>query len=36
MPIKMEAAEGQASIHGALFELEVESGRCLRIERIRA
>jgi metallophosphoesterase (TIGR00282 family) len=36
MPIKMESAEGPASISGALFELDAESGRCLRVERIRA
>jgi len=36
MPIKMESAEGPASISGALFEIEAGTGRCLRIERIRA
>jgi metallophosphoesterase (TIGR00282 family) len=36
MPIKMESAEGEASIKGALFSIDRESRRCLSIERIRA
>jgi metallophosphoesterase (TIGR00282 family) len=36
MPIKMESAEGPASISGVLFEIDTESRRCIRIERIRA
>jgi metallophosphoesterase (TIGR00282 family) len=36
MPIKMESAEGDASICGALFTIDRESGRCLRVERIKA
>jgi metallophosphoesterase (TIGR00282 family) len=36
MPIKMETADSEASISGALFELDSESGRCLRVERVRA
>ena len=36
MPIKMESAEGPATIRGALFELDAESGRCLKVERVLA
>jgi metallophosphoesterase (TIGR00282 family) len=36
MPIKMESAEGPASISAVAFEIERESGRCLGIERVRA
>jgi metallophosphoesterase (TIGR00282 family) len=36
MPIKMESAEGEAEIFGALFSIDAESGRCLGVERIRA
>ena len=36
MPIKMETAEGSASISGALFTIDAESGRCLAVERVRA
>jgi 2',3'-cyclic-nucleotide 2'-phosphodiesterase len=36
MPIKMEAAEGAASISGALFEIDPLSHRCLSVRRIRA
>jgi Uncharacterized protein conserved in bacteria len=36
MPIKMESAEGEASICGALFSIDRESGTCLAVERIVA
>jgi 2',3'-cyclic-nucleotide 2'-phosphodiesterase len=36
MPIKMESAEGDASISGALFSIDGESGRCASVERIKA
>ncbi len=36
MPIKMETAESEASISGAIFEIDVETRRCLKVERIRA
>ncbi|HTX72278.1 MAG TPA: TIGR00282 family metallophosphoesterase [Rectinemataceae bacterium] len=36
MPIKMEAAEGEASISAVLFELDADSGRCLSVRRLRA
>ena len=36
MPIKMESAEGPASISGVVFEIDVESRRCLKVERIKA
>jgi metallophosphoesterase (TIGR00282 family) len=36
MPIKMESAEGPASISGVLFEIDADTRRCLRVERIRA
>ena len=36
MPIKMESAEGPASISAAVFEIDGESGRCLGIGRLRA
>lgn len=36
MPIKMETAEGAAAIHGALFEIDPGSKRCLKVERIVA
>ncbi|MBL8966755.1 MAG: TIGR00282 family metallophosphoesterase [Spirochaetaceae bacterium] len=35
IPIKMETAEGPATIKGALFTIDRESGRCLKVERIR-
>jgi len=36
MPIKMETAEGDASISGALFAIDCETGRCVSVERVRA
>jgi len=36
MPIKMESAEGDASICGALFTIDCETRRCLAVERVRA
>jgi metallophosphoesterase (TIGR00282 family) len=36
MPIKMESAEGPASISGVLFSIDAESRRCLAVKRIRA
>jgi metallophosphoesterase (TIGR00282 family) len=36
MPIKMESAEGEAFISGALFSIDRETRRCLSVERIRA
>jgi 2',3'-cyclic-nucleotide 2'-phosphodiesterase len=36
MPIKMESAEGDASICGALFSIDPESRRCVAVERVRA
>jgi 2',3'-cyclic-nucleotide 2'-phosphodiesterase len=36
MPIKMESAEGDAFISGALFSIDADTGRCLGVERIRA
>lgn len=36
MPIKMETAEGPSSISGVLFTIDAESGRCLKVERVRA
>jgi 2',3'-cyclic-nucleotide 2'-phosphodiesterase len=36
MPIKMESADGEASISGVLFEIDVGTKRCLSVERIRA
>jgi 2',3'-cyclic-nucleotide 2'-phosphodiesterase len=36
MPIKMESAEGDASISGALFSIDRETRRCVSIERIKA
>jgi hypothetical protein len=36
MPIKMESAEGEASILGALFTVDLENRRCLAVERVRA
>ncbi len=36
MPIKMESAEGEASISGALFTIDGETKRCLSVERIQA
>lgn len=35
MPIKMESAEGVASIHGALFTIDRGTGRCISVEAIR-
>jgi metallophosphoesterase (TIGR00282 family) len=34
MPIKMETAEGAATIHGVLFTIDADTGRCLAIERV--
>ncbi len=36
MPIKMESAEGSASIHGVLFEIDAASRRCVGVSRITA
>lgn len=36
MPIKMESAEGDASILGALFTINSSNGRCQSVERIKA
>jgi 2',3'-cyclic-nucleotide 2'-phosphodiesterase len=36
MPIKMEAAEGDADLMGALFTVDRDSVRCLKVERIVA
>jgi hypothetical protein len=36
MPIKMESAEGDASILGALFSIDKASGACVSVERIKA
>ncbi len=36
MPIKMESADGDASISGVLFSIDAETKRCLSAERIRA
>jgi len=36
MPIKMESAEGEASISGVLFSIDAETRRCLSVERVRA
>jgi metallophosphoesterase (TIGR00282 family) len=36
MPIKMESAEGDASISGVLFAIDAETGRCLSVERVLA
>jgi hypothetical protein len=36
MPIKMESAEGDASILGALFTIDKETRRCVAVERIQA
>jgi metallophosphoesterase (TIGR00282 family) len=36
MPIKMESAEGDASILGALFTIDASSGACLLVQRIQA
>jgi metallophosphoesterase (TIGR00282 family) len=34
MPIKMETAEGNAVIHGALFTIDADTGLCLSVERV--
>jgi metallophosphoesterase (TIGR00282 family) len=34
MPIKMETAEGEALISGALFRIDPETRRCLSVERL--
>jgi metallophosphoesterase (TIGR00282 family) len=34
MPIKMEVAEGPGPLCGAVFELDSETGRCLKIHRL--
>jgi metallophosphoesterase (TIGR00282 family) len=36
IPIKMETAEGDTAIHGALFTIDASSGRCLSVERVVA
>jgi 2',3'-cyclic-nucleotide 2'-phosphodiesterase len=36
MPIKMESAEGEASILGALFTIDADTRKCLAVERVRA
>ncbi len=36
MPIKMESAEGEASIRGALFAIDLGTRHCLSVERVRA
>ena len=36
MPIKMETAEGPASIHGALFTIDSATRACLKAERVLA
>jgi len=36
IPIKMESAEGDASICGALFAIDREARRCVSVERVRA
>jgi 2',3'-cyclic-nucleotide 2'-phosphodiesterase len=36
MPIKMESAEGEASICGALFTIDRETRKCLAVERVKA
>lgn len=36
MPIKMESADGDASISGILFSIDAETGRCLEVERVQA
>jgi len=36
MPIKMESAEGPASIRGALFEIDTSSRRCVGVSRVMA
>ena len=36
MPIKMESADGAASISGALFTIDATARRCLAVERVRA
>jgi 2',3'-cyclic-nucleotide 2'-phosphodiesterase len=36
MPIKMEPADGEAFISGVLFTVDLETRRCLAVERIRA
>ncbi len=35
IPIKMETAEGDATIQGAVFTLDASTGKCLCVERIR-
>jgi len=36
MPLKMETAEGDSSIQGALFEIDAQSRRVLSVSRISA
>jgi metallophosphoesterase (TIGR00282 family) len=36
MPIKMESAEGEASISGVLFTIDRATRRCASVERVRA
>jgi 2',3'-cyclic-nucleotide 2'-phosphodiesterase len=35
MPLKMETAEGDATIHGALFEIDASTRRVLSVSRVR-
>jgi len=34
MPIKMETAEGPATIHGVLFSIDCETRKCVAVERV--
>jgi metallophosphoesterase (TIGR00282 family) len=36
MPIKMESAEGDASISGVLFSIDPDTRRCVSVDRVRA
>jgi metallophosphoesterase (TIGR00282 family) len=36
IPIKMESAEGESEILGAIFSVDAESGACVHVERVRA
>jgi metallophosphoesterase (TIGR00282 family) len=36
MPIKMESADGESSICGALFSVDLDSRRCVAVERVNA
>lgn len=35
IPIRMEVAEGRGIIQGVIFDIDRETGRCLRVERLR-